>query len=133
LDQLGKFKKSKHYYQLRHLSSLHDAGTFRLRMTARPVSFIFVLKGAEDYYMVWETYESEEATYIWKLDNREGQPQREELNELIERIKWLRQKNKLDYLRTHPKNFKRIEHDYGQSDGGVEKWKIELAEYIAYL
>ncbi len=53
LEKLGRVKKSKHYYQLRHLSSLHDADVFKLRMTGRPVSFIFMIKGALDYHLVW--------------------------------------------------------------------------------
>jgi hypothetical protein len=130
LEKLSQFKKSKHYYNLRHLSSLHEAGAFRLRMTAKPISFLFVIKGRQDFYLVWETYESEEATYVWRLDSREGQPQRQELNDLIEKIKWLRNNNKNVYRKSPPANFKRIEHYYSQPDGGIEKWKGLLAQFV---
>lgn len=130
LDTLSKLKKSKHYHHLRHLSSLQEAGIFRLRMTGKPVSFIFVVKSTLHYHLIWETYETKEATYIWRLTSLEGQPQRQEMNDLVEKIKWLRDKNKRLYLESPPSNFTRIEHDYSQPDGGIEKWKASLALYL---
>jgi hypothetical protein len=130
LEKLQKFKKSKHYYHLRHLSSLHNANAFRLRMTGKPVSFIFVIKGALDYHLIWETYETEEATYIWKLAGRDAKDRQMEMSDLLEKIKWLRDKNKRTYIQSNPPNFRRIEHDYSQKDGGLEKWKLILSETI---
>jgi len=130
LNKIDKFKTSKHYYHLSHLSSLHDAASFRLRMTGKPVSFIFAVQGAHDYHLVWETYETEEATYVWKLQGRDTKSRQKEVGELLERIKWLRAQNKVAYIQSKPSNFKRIEHDYGQENGGLEKWKASLSEYI---
>lgn len=130
LDKLSTFKKSKHYDHLRHLSSLHDATAFRLRMTGKPVSFIFALRGSLDHYLVWETYETEEATYIWKLQGRNTQNRRKEVADLVSRIQWLRAKNKITYLQSNPSNFWRIEHDYSQEDRGLEKWKAMLSAYL---
>jgi hypothetical protein len=130
LKAMDKMKKSKHYDHLRHLSSLHDAGTFRLRMTGQPVSFIFVIKGTKNYFLVWETYETEEATYIWRLENSEGQSQRQEMIDLVDKIKWLRERNRRLYRKSAPANFQYIEHDYSQPNGGVEKWKGLLAAHV---
>lgn len=130
LEKLGKIKKSKHYYHLRHLSSLHDPDLFRLRMTGRPASFIFVLRGEQDCHLVWETYETEEATYIWKLTTRDRVLLHQEMSDLLETIKSLRKSNKLAYIRSHPAGLTRLVHDYSQADGGLEKWKEALREAI---
>jgi len=131
LDQFGKHKKSKHYDHLRYLAARQEAAAFRLRITAEPVSFIFVIKGKQDPYLVWETYETEEATYIWKLTGLAEQGQAAEVKGLLDRIVWLRAGNKIRYIRSKPPNFWRIEHDYQQKDGGFEKWKTGLTGFLS--
>jgi len=130
LDALGKFKPSKHYHHLRYLASLHAAESFRLRMTGSPVSFIFVITGAQHFFLIWETYETKEATYIWQLESRDGRPTRKEMDELVETIKWLRDGHKKAYLESPRPNFHRIHHDYSQPDGGLMKWKGMLGIVI---
>jgi hypothetical protein len=100
----------------------------RLRITGRPVSFIFVIKGKVHHYLVWETYETEEATYIWKLNSPDKKRQSEELKSLLDKIVWLRAGNKMSYIRSKPLNFRRIEHDYAGKDWGFEKWEKILTE-----
>lgn len=128
LNELQKRKKSKHYYHLRYLSSKQEEALFRLRITGKPVSFIFVIKGDLYYFLVWETYETEEATYIWKLANSDKQSQIEEVKNLLDKIVWLRDKNKIQYIRSKPQNFRRIEHEYVGDDWGFEKWKTIFTE-----
>jgi hypothetical protein len=111
------------------LSSLHDADAFQLRMTGK-LSFIFVVKGKIDYHLIWETYETEEATYIWKLVGPDRKSRQKEMSDHLKTIKSLRSKNKLHYIRSNPLNFTRIVHDYSQKNGGVEKWKLMLPERI---
>jgi len=128
LDQLGRHKKSKHYDHLRYLAARQEAAAFRLRITARPVSSIFVIKGKKHHYLVWETYETEEATYIWKLSSPDKKGQEPEVKGLLDKIVWLRAGNKIRYIRSKPPNFWRIEHEYREKDGGFEKWKTALTE-----
>lgn len=130
LDAIGKVKPSKHYHHLRYLSSLHDAGIFRLRMTSKPVSFIFVIKGKRHYFLIWETYETEEATYLWELHDHNGLPMENEIKALVDKIKWLREGHKDEYLDSAPETFKRIIHDYSLPDGGISKWTSILTNYI---
>lgn len=130
LDTLHRLKKSKHYHHLRHLSSLHEADMFRLQMTGKPVSFIFVAKGPLHYHLVWETYETEEATYVWQLLSGDSQSRRQEMTEIIDKIKWLREKNKMQYRKSAPGNFHYIEHDYAAEDGGLLNWKTALDLYL---
>ena len=49
----------------------------------------------------------------------------------MDKVVWLRAANKLEYIQLKPPNFWRIEHDYQQKDGGVEKWKTELTELMS--
>jgi hypothetical protein len=128
LDQLEKLKKSKHYHHLRYLSSRQDAAAFKLRITGKPVSFIFVIKGGLQQFLVWETYETEEATYVWRLAVPDRTGQIKEVQDLLETIKWLRAGNKMQYIRSNPLNFRRIEHDYSGENWGFEKWKTSLTE-----
>jgi len=130
LDTLNRLKKSKHYHHLRHLSSLHEADMFRLRMTGKPVSFIFKVKGPLHYYLVWETYETKEATYVWQLPSQDSQSRLQEMADLIEKIKWLRERNKMRYRKSAPGNFHYIEHDYAVEDGGLLNWKTALDLYL---
>ena len=128
LDELQKRKKSKHYYHLRYLSSKQEEAWFKLRITDKPVSFIFVIKGDVDYFLVWETYETEEATYVWKLASSNKQSHIEEVKKLLDKIAWLRGRNKIQYIRSKPPNFCRIEHEYVGDDWGFEKWKAILTQ-----
>jgi hypothetical protein len=130
LDKLNQLRKSKHYDHLRHLASMQDADAFRLRITGKPVSFIFVIKGMLGYFLVWETYETEEATYLWKLESADQNNRHQELAKLLETIKWLRDKHKMEYIRSAPANFERIDHDYLVPHLGLESWKGSLAAYI---
>jgi hypothetical protein len=99
-------------------------------MTGPPVSFIFVVKGASHYYVVWETYQTEEATYVWKLTGEDNKSRHDEMTKLLDLIMWLREANKEEYLRSKPTNFKRLEHDYEGERFGLEKWKSELSLFI---
>jgi hypothetical protein len=130
LDKLNKRKKSKHYDHLRHLASLHDAHTFRLRMMANPISFLFVLKGAANCYLVWETYETKEATYIWQLQGPDSRSRQEEMKELLKKIIWLREANKLTYIRENHPHLTRLDHEYTTDKTGLEKWKTQLQAVI---
>jgi hypothetical protein len=128
LDQLKKLKPSKHYYHLRYLSSRQEVAAFKLRITGRPVSFIFVIKDGQKYFLVWETYETQEATYVWRLVAPEGNGHIKGVKDLLELVKWLRAGNKIQYIRSKAPNFKRIEHDYSGNDWGFEKWRAVFAE-----
>lgn len=67
IDDILNIKKSKHHSQLKYLSSAHQASILKLRFVLQPFSFLFLLSGETNYHMVWETLDSEEATYIWHI------------------------------------------------------------------
>lgn len=130
LNKLLVPNRTKHYYHLRYLSDKHSANTFNLHLTGNPLSFIFLLKIPSGFCLVWETYSTHEATYVWKLDDMPATQLGSSIQEHIERIKWLRDNNKMTYLRTKPANFLKIEHDYSGEDLGFKKWKSQLEGFI---
>jgi hypothetical protein len=44
----------------------------RIRFVLTPFSFLFLLHGNKKYHIVWETLNSEEATYIWHFEKSNG-------------------------------------------------------------
>lgn len=69
LDQLLKVESARHFLQLRHLASLHEASILKLRFVLHPFSFFFLVSGERQYHIIWETLDTEEATYIWHICN----------------------------------------------------------------
>lgn len=130
LDKLLRKDKTKHYYHLRFLSGKHLSNQFNLRLTGKPLSFIFILQGNEDYFLVWETYSTQEATYIWKMDAKDRHQLPTQVEERLELIKRLRKNTKLGYLSSKPQNFTRIEHEYSDEDLGFNNWKFQLEAFL---
>ncbi len=131
LSKLITKERTKHYYHLRYLSSKQVREVYNLHMTGKPISFIFLLSNRNGYSLVWETYSTEEATYVWKLDCMNPQQLPSLIPPLVERIKWLRRSNKMNYIREKPDNFIRIEHDYSGEDMGFNKWRDCLEDFLA--
>lgn len=130
LNKLFSKDKTKHYYHLRYLSDKHLTNIITINLTAKPLSFIFLLPYQNDYCIVWETYSTNEATYAWKIDQNPQSQLMKRFQEIVDRIKWLRDKNKMAYLRTKPENFMRIEHEYSGDDFGFKKWKSQLEHFL---
>lgn len=131
LNKLIVPTRTKHYYHLRYLSDKHSSNAFNLKLTGKPLSFIFLLETPNGFCLIWETYSTQEATYVWKLVDVPMAQLDSHVEELIERIKWLRGNNKMTYLRTKPENFIKIEHDYSGEDMGFKKWKSQLEKFIS--
>lgn len=131
LNKLITKERTKHYFHLRYLSSKQLREVYNLHITGKPISFIFLLSNRNRYCLIWETYSTEEATYVWKLDCTNPQQLPSLIHPLVERIKWLRGNNKMSYIRERPDNFIRIEHDYSGEDMGFNKWRDYLEEFLA--
>ncbi len=129
-DYLIQENKTKHYYHLRYLSSLQEIEFDKLKITGKPLSFLFVIKSSNSLFLVWETYETEEATYIWEIKESSESGKRERCNELIDIIKGIRRNKKLEYIRENHKDFKRIFHQYQLDKFGFETWKKEINEFL---
>ena len=95
----------------------------------QPFSFLFLLAGEKNYHIVWETLDTEEATYIWHIIKT-----RESLKKIIAQIETdlseIQQNGRQNFLEKEPANFSRIVHDYNESKKGFVTWKGMMEEKI---
>jgi len=124
-DHLLGIKNAKHYKHLGYLSSLHAHDVMKLRFVITPLSFIFLVKGKIRYHFIWETLDSEEATWIWHSGST-----REELRRTLANIEDIlnvvKVQGKIAYINSNEDMFRRIIHDYSDLIEGFVKWKYEL-------
>ena len=129
IDEMLNIKNSKHYYQLKYLSAQHLSGVLKIRFVLAPFSFLFLLQGDKKYHIVWETLNSEEATYIWHFE-KSMEALRQGLKEIEAILNEIKATSKLDYLRKVHDNFSRVMHDYSDIKTGFTVWKGLLEEKL---
>lgn len=129
MDDLLALKKSKHYHQLKYLSSKHEAGILKVSFTLQPFSFLFLLPGGKMYYVVWETLDTKEATYIWYAEQT-----RDALRRLSDQIgndlADIESAGRQLYIAKQIKNFFRVIHDYNDVKKGFIMWKAMLEQQM---
>ncbi|KPL15644.1 MAG: restriction endonuclease subunit R [Bacteroides sp. SM23_62] len=129
LNDLLQNKNVKHYRHLRYLASKHDGSVCKLRFVLDPFSFVFLLSGAEQYHMILETLDTEEATYIWHIDkNPLLLP--DTIREIDQDLNVIRNKGRQHFLEHQPENFSRIIHDYSEERKGFVLWRDMLEERL---
>lgn len=117
----------KHYRQIRYLAMNHNSSTLKLRFVLNPFSFVFLLTGKEQYHIVLETLDTEEATYIWHLDkNKSTLP--EKLKAIEVDLNTIRNDGRQKFIESQPENFSRLVHDYSDERKGFIIWKDLLEE-----
>lgn len=121
-NELVQESKTEHYHHLRFLSARHAIDLQKLSITSKPISFVFVIRKANSTFLIWETYITSEATYIWKITGVEDIPEKFEL------ILSLRKGKRMQYRNKKEKDFYFIEHDYKQPLNGFQKWKETIEE-----
>jgi len=119
----------QHYLHLKHLSAKHETSILKLRFVLQPFSFLFLLSGESKYHVIWETLDSEEATYIWHTD-KSRDALRSTLNQIEEIITGIKKSGRQDYLKQDHPNFSRIWHDYSNLKKGFITWKSILEERL---
>lgn len=129
LNDLLKNEKIKHYRQLRYLASKHDGSTLKLRFVLNPFSFVFLLPGTEQYHIVLETLDTEEATYIWHVD-KNRQLLWQKLRSVDQDLNVIRNKGRQVFFEKQPENFSRLIHDYKDERKGFVIWKDHLEERL---
>ena len=129
IDDLLKIKNSKHYYQLKYLSSQHLSSVLKIRFVLTPFSFLFLLDGNKKYHIIWETLNSEEATYIWHFE-KSMDALRQGLKEIETILQEIKTTGKPNYIRKEDYNFSRIVHDYTDAKSGFTVWKGTLEERL---
>lgn len=128
-EDLLKITNTKHYKHLRFLSSKHSHQTMKLRFVHKPFSFIFLIAGDRNYHLIWETLDTEEATYVWHIDNN-LQALKTALRKIEDIINLIKVQGKTAYINSNDDPFRRIYHDYSELVDGFVKWKGELESVL---
>lgn len=127
LDDILKKEYYKHYKQLQFLAQRHDRSTLKIRFVLSPFSFVFLLTGKEQFHIVLETLDTEEATYLWHFP-KDKPTLRLKLKEIDDQLSIIRNKGRQAFLERQPENFNRIMHDYTDNKKGFIIWKDQLEE-----
>jgi hypothetical protein len=127
LNDLLKNENVIHYRHLRYLASKHDGSVLKIRFVLSPFSFVFLLSGQQQYHIILETLDTEEATYIWHIEKGRERLS-EELGSIDHDLHIIRNLGRKQFLENHPKNFSRIIHDYSEGRKGFVLWKDMLEE-----
>lgn len=119
----------KHQTQLHYLAELHDGSVLKIRFVLSPFAFVFLLTGNEQYHIVMETLDTEEATYIWHLPKNIN-ALKQGILEIDRHLNKIRNDGRQVFLETNPINFSRILHDYSDERKGFILWKDALEERL---
>jgi hypothetical protein len=127
LGDILNSKNYKHKQQLQYLANRHEKLILKIRFVLSPFSFVFLVRGKEYFYIILETLDSEEATYIWYFDaDKRKLPSALKLVE--EDLNTIRNKGRQLFLENAPNNFSRVHHDYSEDKKGFIIWKDSLEE-----
>lgn len=77
----------------------------KIRFVLQPFSFVFLLAGGDHHYIVLETLDTEEATYIWKT----GKSKTSVINAVMKidnQLTFIRENGRQMYLETNQKIFR---------------------------
>ncbi|MHB9140491.1 MAG: TOTE conflict system archaeo-eukaryotic primase domain-containing protein [Paludibacter sp.] len=129
LDDLLSHKNFRHSKQLRYLADRHERAILKIRFVLSPFSFVFLLSGENQFHIVLETLDTEEATYLWHMEKDKTQL-KSQLKTIDEHLSIIRNKGRQTFLDTKPENFSRILHDYSDTQKGFVIWKDLLEERI---
>lgn len=129
INNILSVKNSKHYHQIKYLSSQHLSSVLKIRFVLNPFSFLFLLSGEKNYHIVWETLYSEEATYVWHFE-KSIDALRKGLNDIEAILNEIKASSKHEYISKKHDNFSRIIHDYADVKSGFTSWKGMLEQTL---
>ncbi|MGL5235369.1 MAG: hypothetical protein ACRC8Z_11600 [Empedobacter falsenii] len=101
----------------------------KLRFVLQPFSFIFLIAGEQNYHIVLETLDTEEATYIWHT-SKDKTVLIETIKLIDKELNIIREQGRQAYIDTTPNCFSRIVHDYSNDNKGFTSWKDLLEERL---
>ncbi|MEQ8414111.1 MAG: DEAD/DEAH box helicase family protein [Imperialibacter sp.] len=128
-NDLLENQKVKHFRQLKYLASRHERSVLKLRFVLAPFSFVFLLSGKEQFHLIMETLDTEEATYIWHFE-KDIQMLKLGIREVDQHLEVIRNKGRQVFLEYQPHNFSRVVHDYSDERKGFVVWKDQLEERL---
>ena len=130
LNEVLKMESAKHYLQIKYLAAKHEASVLKLRFILQPFSFIFLIAGENKYHLIWETLDSEEATYLWHIA-KDKDALRAVIKEIEPSLNEMKRTGRIVYVKNAPEYFSRIIHDYSDVKKGFIEWKGILEERVA--
>lgn len=129
LEDMLKHTHFKHHRHLRYLADNHVGHLVKVRFVLQPFSFVFLLDGAEQFHVILETLDTEEASYVWHFPKKVSElPSR--LKEIDRHLDIIRKQGRQTFLMAPPENFSRILHDYSDDQKGFILWKDMLEERL---
>ena len=129
LTDLLKNKNYKHQKQLQYLADRHARTILKIRFVLSPFSFVFLLIGKNNFHIVMETLDTEEATYLWHFDNDKSTLP-SNLKQVDLNLNIIRNKGRQVFLESLPDNFSRVVHDYSDDRKGFVIWKDSMEERL---
>jgi hypothetical protein len=129
LNEILKNKQYKHSQHIQYLADRHESRVMKIRFVLNPFSFLFLLVGEQSYFIVLETLDTEEATYIWHTPKYKA-TLIEEVKQIDNQLSIIREKGRQAFLEINPENFIRILHDYSDNKKGFILWKSAIEELI---
>jgi superfamily II DNA or RNA helicase len=129
LEDILKQIKFKHHKQLRWLAENHTSHLLKVRFVLYPFSFVFLLEGEQQFHIILETLDTEEASYLWHFD-KDIDVLSSQLKEIDKQLDLIRRKGRQVFLLSPPLNFSRIIHDYTDNQKGFIIWRDELQERL---
>ena len=114
---------------MRFLAQQHKSDILKIRFVLSPFSFVFLLSGKEQYHIVLETLDTEEATYVWHME-KSRQILRSKFKEIDQQLNIIRNKGRLFFIESNPESFNRVVHDYSDPKKGFVIWKDKLEERL---
>jgi hypothetical protein len=120
---------SRHYKQLSFLSSKHRSDILKLRIVHNPFSFVFLLSSDDRFHIVWETLDTQEATYIWSVVN-DVNSLRHAIIRIEKTIFLIIRDGKNEYINLKEENFNRVFHYYTDIQNGFENWKLDFEKIL---
>ena len=88
-----------------------------------------LLAGDEQFHIVMETLDTEEATYIWHIP-KDRSLLREALKHIDHDLNIIRQHGRQYFLDMQPAGFSRVVHDYSEGRKGFVVWKDLVGERL---
>ena len=129
LNEILKNKQYKHSQHIQYLADRHENQVMKIRFVLSPFSFVFLLAGEHNYFIVLETLDTEEATYVWHTSKNKASLI-EEVKQIDNQLSIIREKGRQAFLENSPDNFTRILHDYSDNKKGFIIWKSAIEEFI---
>ena len=112
-----------------NLSDHHEGGVLKIRFVLSPFAFVFLIAGNQQYHIVMETLDTDEATYIWHIP-KDIKELKAALYVIDKDLAKIRNDGRVAFLQSEPINFSRVLHDYSDELIGFVMWKDALEERL---